>query len=521
MIVFLLWQFHNRTISHSHNYQNMLKYFFLSLSLILILSLSSFAQTDIDALRYSQSTSGATARSLAVGGAFGALGGDLSSANINPGGLGVFRASEIALTPTVNQGGVTSDFSGNTTDTDNNRWRIAGVGAAFVTLTDRYENDWKATTFAITYNQVANLDKRFSYENTTNGSIVESFLEQANGLFPEQLGGFYERLALDVDLIYNPDQGYLDFYGADLDANSSILKAEVFAAKGSIYEMGFSVGANYRHDLYIGATLGLPILNYTQETRYREEDQGDQYEFFNNMTYTERFATTGAGLNLKVGAIYRINRMFRVGLAAHTPTTFGLTDTEFDVEMDYSITYDINEGPTLNRAATSADPVDYMLKTPWRVIASGGAIIPNFGFVSADVEWVNYSKSRYTFDTDLYSFYEGFAEIVNGDITANYTSAINARLGAEYRYKIFRARAGYAYYGNPFDSSVETDSGARQNISFGLGVRPESVYLDLALVRNMSNELYVPYRTNNSPNVQEINNDIGNTRIVLTGGFKF
>jgi len=37
----------------------------------------------------------------------------------------------------------------------------------------------------------------------------------------------------------------------------------------------------------------------------------------------------------------------------------------------------------------------------------------------------------------------------------------------------------------------------------------------------MSNELYVPYRTNNSPNVQEINNDIGNTRIVLTGGFKF
>lgn len=498
----------------------MLKYFF-SINLILLLSFSLFAQTDIDALRYSQWTSGATARSLAVGGAFGALGGDLSSVNINPGGIGVFRASEIALTPAYNLGNVSSDFSGNTTSTNNNKFRFAGVGAAFVTLTDRYENDWKATTFAITYNKLANLDRQFNYENTTNGSIVESFLEQANGLFPEQLGGFYEGLAYDADLIYNPDDTYLDFYGADLDATSSIRKEEIFDAKGSIYEMAFSVGANYRHDLYVGATLGLPILNYTQETRYREADENDQYEFFNNMTYTERFSTTGVGLNLKVGAIYKINRMFRVGLAAHTPTGLGLTDTEFEVEMDYSITYDVNEGPTFNQASNASDVVEYTLSTPWRFVASGGAIVPNFGFVSADVEWVNYGKSRYSFDTDLYSFYEGYAEIVNADIAANYASAINARLGAEYRYKNLRVRAGYAYYGSPFDTDIDTEGGVQQNLSFGLGIRPESVYLDFAVVRNMSSELYVPYRTGNSPNVQEINNDISNTRIVVTGGFKF
>jgi len=499
----------------------MLKYFLSSINLILLLSFSCFAQTDLDALRYSQWTSGATARSLAVGGAFGALGGDLSSANINPGGLGVFRASEIALTPMLNQGNVSSDFSNNTTSTDNNRWRVGGVGAAFVTLTDRYENDWKATTFAITYNQIANFDRQFSYENTTNGSIVESFLEQANGLFPEQLGDFFEGLAFDTDLIYNPDENYPDFYAADLAPDNAILKAEIFDAQGSIYELGFSMGANYRHDLYVGATIGLPFLNYTQETRYSEEDENDQFDFFNRMTYTERFSTTGIGLNLKVGAIYKINRTFRVGLAAHTPTAFGLTDTQFEVEIDYNITYDVNEGPTLNQASSASDPVDYSLATPWRLIASGAAIVPNFGFVSADVEWVNYGNSRYTFDVDRFPFYEGFADIVNGDISANYASAINARLGAEYRYKALRARAGYALYGNPFDSSVQTVNSAQQNISFGLGIRPESVYLDLAIVRNMSSELYVPYRTNSSPNVQEVNNDIGNTRIVLTGGFKF
>jgi len=513
------------TIPQSHNFaitqsSNMLKYF-LFISLILMLSFSSFAQTDIDALRYSQWTSGTTARSLAVGGAFGALGGDLSSVNINPGGLGVFRASEISLTPAINRGNISSDFSGSVLDNDSNRFRFAGLGAAFVTLTDKYENDWKATTFAITYNQLANLDKEFSYENTTNGSIVESFLEQAEGLFPLELGGFYEGLAFDTDLIYNPDENYLDFYAGDLGTSSSILKQETFEAKGSIYELGFSVGANYRHNLYIGATLGLPILNYTQETTYTEADENDQYEYFNNMSYREKFVTTGVGLNLKLGAIYKINRMFRVGLAAHTPTTLGLTDTEYEVEMNYSITYDVNEGPTFNQGSASSDVVDYTLITPWRIVASGSAIVKNFGFITADVEWVNYGKNRYSFDTDLYSFYEGYAEIVNGDISANYASTINARLGAEYRYKILRARAGYAYYGNPFESSVDTESGLRQNISFGLGIRPESVYLDLALVQNVSKELYVPYRTSNSPNVQEVNNSIGNTRLVITGGFKF
>ncbi len=495
----------------------MLKYFFSSLSLILIPSLSSFAQTDVDALRYSQWTSGATARSLAVGGAFGALGGDLSSANINPGGLGVFRASEIALTPTLNQGGIASEFSGNTTDTDNNRWRIAGVGAAFVTLTDRYENDWKATTFAITYNQVANLDRRFSYENLTQGSIAESFLEQANGYSVDDLLD-PEWLAYQVYLIDDATYGTGN-YISPLGESSLILKSEDFMSKGSIYDLAFSIGANYRHKLYLGATLGLPIVNYEQEATYREEDVNNAYDNFDEMSYTVRFATTGIGANLKVGAIYKINRNYRVGLAVHTPTNFGLTDTEYSLEMT-KLPSQNQDPPT---ASISYDILEYSLLTSWRYIASGAAIFRNFGFITAEVEWQNYDANRFSFDysTDECPACASEARMTNNIIEAKYRYAINARFGAEYRYKIFRARAGYAYYGNPFESDVPTVSGARQNISFGLGIRPESVYLDFALVRNMSNELYVPYRTNNSPNVQEINNDIGNTRLVLTGGFKF
>ena len=43
-----------------------------------------------DAIRYSQDNLSGTARFRAMGGAFGALGGDLSSINVNPAGSSVF-----------------------------------------------------------------------------------------------------------------------------------------------------------------------------------------------------------------------------------------------------------------------------------------------------------------------------------------------------------------------------------------------------------------------------------------------
>lgn len=489
----------------------MLKYLF---SLILIsLSLTAIAQTDIDALNYSRWTSGATARSLAVGGAFGALGGDISTMNTNPAGLGVFRASEIALTPAFNLANVSADFNGNTVDTDKNKFRFAGVGAAFVQLNDDPGVDWKSVTWGISYNQLANLDKKFVYENTTTGSIVESFLEQSNGYEPEELFD-PEWLAYETYLIDNPY--YANEYTSPLDENSVVLKTENFESKGSVYDLALSVGSNYRHKLYIGATIGLPIINYEQETTYREEDINGTYNDFDELRYTSGYATTGIGVNLKIGAIYKINRTYRAGLAVHTPTNFGLTDTEFYLEM--------TKFPSDNpQERLEYGAFEYNLKTPWRVIASGSAVIRNMGFISADVEWLNYGKNEYSFS---YTEQEcptcqADAARINEGISDKYRSAINARLGAEYTYNKLRARVGYAYYGNPFESDIDTESGVRHNVSFGIGVRPKSVYLDLAFVRNIQKELYVPYVTERSPNIQAVTNNIGNNTIVLTAGLKF
>ena len=74
----------------------------LIITLIACLGLTALSQAQYvdQALRFSQQNFGSTARSKAMGGAFGALGGDFSSLSINPAGIAIYQRSE--MTTTVN-----------------------------------------------------------------------------------------------------------------------------------------------------------------------------------------------------------------------------------------------------------------------------------------------------------------------------------------------------------------------------------------------------------------------------------
>src|SRR5512137_2926767 len=75
-----------------------------------------FAQNVNDALRYSQIFYTGTARFMSMGGAFTALGGDLSTLTQNPAGLGVFRSSEISVSPQLFYNNTSASFNGISKD---------------------------------------------------------------------------------------------------------------------------------------------------------------------------------------------------------------------------------------------------------------------------------------------------------------------------------------------------------------------------------------------------------------------
>src|SRR6476620_8733944 len=71
----------------------------LSLFFLLLFSLQLFAQVPEDAARLTWYPVNGTARYMAIGGAMGSLGGDITAAYVNPAGLAFYRTREFAFTP--------------------------------------------------------------------------------------------------------------------------------------------------------------------------------------------------------------------------------------------------------------------------------------------------------------------------------------------------------------------------------------------------------------------------------------
>tara|TARA_B100001063_G_scaffold230867_1_gene244391 strand:+ start:9 stop:803 length:795 start_codon:yes stop_codon:yes gene_type:complete len=225
--------------------------------------------------------------------------------------------------------------------------------------------------------------------------------------------------------------------------------------------------------LYIGATLGLTSIDYTKKSRYNERnfaDTASSVEYFD--MYENQF-TTGGGINLKLGAIYRASDNLRLGVAWHSPTLNELHDewemvlrTQHKDDSTYSYTYTSPYGV-----------YDYTITTPMKVIGSAALILDNI-VLSADLEYVDYSTMK--IDGDDFDYFNNQQNIID----ANYTSVVNGRFGAELNLSPFVLRAGYAQVKNPYSetSNLNTYRDERKSYSFGLGKRNQFSYIDLAYV---------------------------------------
>lgn len=86
------------------------------------------AQTAVDAMSLSQGGLRGTARFMSMGGAFTALGGDMSTLNQNPGGIGIYRSSEIALTGDLEFSSVKSEADGFSNTENKTRFSVNNFG---------------------------------------------------------------------------------------------------------------------------------------------------------------------------------------------------------------------------------------------------------------------------------------------------------------------------------------------------------------------------------------------------------
>ena len=472
------------------------------------------AQTLEEALNYSNAENIGTARMLGAGGAFGALGGDQGAVLINPATIATFKKGEFAISPMNLTSNTTSSFNANRiSDSNASNLHLFNMGAVFASSNN--SSKWKSRNFGISYNKVSELDRNFVFAGESEGTIVERFAERANNLGLNELDPFEAGVAYDSDAIFDFENDLT--YSFDPLVDQVLNRSQVVRNTGGISELAFSLGGNYKDQLHLGVSLGLPIVNYESTKTYSEEAPDDRSPFV-SLEYRERLETSGTGINFKAGAIFTGIKSLRIGASIASPTRYNLND-KFSTEMDYS--YINGETPVDKSAVSGEGTFEYTFSTPWKYTGSLAYIYKGStvnGFLSADVDYLDYRNG--VFDLSIQSGSSSDTELemdLNNQINRELNGAINFRLGGEIAYDIYRLRLGYGLNASPYVK----DDAYFSAISGGFGLRFDRFYFDLGARRQGFSQGYLPYVSLNEDNVQLVQLETTKTHIVSTFGIKF
>ncbi|MCK5839534.1 MAG: outer membrane protein transport protein [Bacteroidales bacterium] len=460
------------------------------ISLFVLSTFLVHSQNEVDALRYSQLSIGGTARFMGLAGAFSAVGADLSTMSTNPAGLGLFKSSEFTFTPAYYRAvtdsyyynGFSSDYKGN--------FNISNAGFVYTMNVAKNPNGDGFQNVQLGFAMVRNnnFHKRVLIVGTNpESSLLDAYVEYAEGVKPENLDPFDTQLAYETYLI-DPIQNTLSYSNrAPLYEDGSIApvnQRKSILSEGYMNEMGFSVAANYADVVYFGGTIGIPVIRYYEETIYEENNTvSSDTIYFSSFRKYDYLETRGSGFNFKFGLIVRATDWMRLGAAFHTPSYFG------NLRDDYrsTISSSLNNGDRYSWSSPQGG-FNYSLETPMRAIGAISFIIKQSGLVSAEYEYVDYSSA--TLRSHGYDFINE-----NQAIRTNYTSASNIKIGTEWRFGYFSLRGGYAVYGSPYKGNI--NDGMKSIISGGIGYRQQYFFIDFAYSHSFTKENYYMYESEN------------------------
>ena len=481
----------------------------------LLITYTITAQNVGDAVRYSFLPQLNTARSIGVGGSMSPLGADISVATVNPAGIAEFRKSEFVIGIGIPQKSTDANLNGFIQSESSTGFQLNNLGIVFAYRPNAPK--LRTMNISIGVNKLADFSQNIFYSGSSPGTRVERFLEVSNLRTLDELDNFEGGLAFDVDLISDDDGD--NIYESDFFTFTETVRKEEFIERsGSLQELFINLAANYDNKISYGVTLGIPILTFTERKDYLEEDDLFIVPNFFDFLYTQNLSTTGGGINLKGGIIYKVTPKVRVSAAIHSPTWMFLTD-EFSTSLDF-FTDDSDEG------LVSESPIsefEYRLKTPWRAIAGLGVIYSLGeikGFVSGEVEYVDYTAN--SFDITVNSndpVDQFFEEDLNNEISNQLNQALNFRLGTELALSKFRIRAGAAMLQSPYSTSSVFDVDLQLN--GGIGWRADKFYVDVSYNTRNQSENYTPYRLLDASNNQSVSIDQTVNQFALTVGFKF
>lgn len=502
----------------------------LSLLFIAALTMSSMSGQDIsDALRYSQDEIQGTARFRSMGGAFGALGGDMSAVSINPAGSSIFMKSHasISISNLSTKNDITYFNGVNASSVS--KFDLNQIGAAFVFTNTNANSPWRKFTLGVAYDKISNFDNAWTIRgvNTNSQSIGDYFLGYAQGLRLDQISALDDvslsRAYSEINKAYGfgNQQGFLGFESyivepnSDDDSNTSYSSNIVgnnfdqeytYAATGYNGKFSFNAATQYGDNFYFGLNLNSHFINYDKFTDLYETN-ANAGSLVQDVRFQNGISTIGSGFSFQVGAIAKINEALRVGLSYNSPTWYTISDET----TQYLGTVRNENGSDLTQII---DPFvvnvfpDYKLQTPGKITGSLAYIFSNKGLISFDYSRKDYGNTKFKPTSDTYFSSQ------NGIMNDVLKNASTYRIGAEYRIKQISLRGGYRLEESPYEK--DSFYGDLNGYALGFGYNFGNLNLDLAYEhsqRAYNQQLYTVGLTDAAQIDSKVNN------VTLTLGF--
>ena len=476
----------------------------LILSIGLLSTSYIIAQDISDAVRYSMDEIQGTARFKAMSGAFGALGGDMSSVNINPAGSAIFNNSHASLSLGIfNTKNDIAYFDGKNSSSNSNI-DLNQLGASFIFENMNVNSDWKKFALSIAYDSSADYDDDWVASGLNpNTSIASYFLTNAQGLPLSDISRLnnetYSEAYSDIGSLFGfqNQQAFLGYEGFIIDPDDTTPEDDyipnitggnytqrfAYASRGYNGKLAFNFATSYKDKFYLGLNLNSHFINY-ERTTYLTESNSNVSSTVTNVNFKNNLFTTGSGFSLQLGGIAKLTEEFRVGLSYNTPTWYRISDETSQYLATTRRENGSNVNLTINPNVINIFE-EYKLQTPGKITGSLAYVFGKRGLLSFDYSIKDYSSSKFKPTSDTY-----FSEL-NNQISNSLDTSSSFRLGGEYRFNQLSFRGGYRFEGSPYKD--DRFYGDLNGYSLGLGYSFGNLNLDLAFSqakRDINYQLY-------------------------------
>lgn len=468
-------------------------------------------QNDLDAERWSGLVPSGTARGMAMGGAFSALGGDPTNLTQNPAGLGLFMRGGIWLSPTLYIPTTQTTYNQTTSGDSRTHFALNHFSLLFRGSGSKNITQW---TFGFGYNQ-----EGFFYQNSTattfnnRNSFTQAIAEQAEGTPDTLLGGLPALAYLNFFTLPAPlgTRGVIDLIDPTqwryqgVFSQGGIFQEITSQEKGRLNTWAIGGALSYQNRIFFGASILIRGLNYSKLYRLREIDEENRYNGQNNttpadyITFREKYTSTGSGLGLALGVLVEPVDFMRFGISFTTGSRIRISD-EYNAEMELGL----DDGRTNITTFTEPFQYTYRFAYPYRATAGVAFLIEGRGAVTVEADFLdyrtmNFSSSDYSYDRE------------NETIEKSFGTALNVRGGIEWLLTDeVTLRGGYAYYGpqrNADSRQYYADMTQPQNLttlpmqrqffSLGAGYSAGSFFVDIAYLLGLYAQKYLPYSLRN------------------------